>query len=59
MGDRPNFSDKVAIVTGGGKGIGRALALGLAESGAKLVVAARTASEIQSVADEILSQYSL
>jgi NAD(P)-dependent dehydrogenase (short-subunit alcohol dehydrogenase family) len=46
----------VAIVTGGGKGIGRAIALGLSESRAKVVVAARTASEIQAVADKITSQ---
>ncbi|MEI8182232.1 MAG: SDR family oxidoreductase [Desulfomonile sp.] len=56
MGDIPNLSDKVAIVTGGGKGIGRAIALGLSESHAKVVVAARTASEIQAVADKITSQ---
>ena len=33
---------KVAIVTGGSRGIGRAICLGLADSGAKVVVASRT-----------------
>jgi NAD(P)-dependent dehydrogenase (short-subunit alcohol dehydrogenase family) len=56
MLDRPDLSDKVAIVTGAGKGIGKAIALGLAESRAKVVVAARTAPEIEAVADEILSR---
>jgi len=52
----PNLTDRVAIVTGGGKGIGREIALGLAEAGCKVIVAARTESEIQKVADEIESQ---
>ncbi|MBM3300067.1 MAG: SDR family NAD(P)-dependent oxidoreductase, partial [Deltaproteobacteria bacterium] len=56
MGDRPDLSGKAAIVTGAGKGIGRAIALGLAECGAKVVLAARTTSEIDAVADEIKSR---
>jgi NAD(P)-dependent dehydrogenase (short-subunit alcohol dehydrogenase family) len=53
MGNQPDLTGKVAIVTGGGKGIGRSIALGLAQCGAKVVVAARTAAEIEAVADEI------
>jgi dehydrogenase/reductase SDR family protein 4 len=43
----------VAIVSGGGKGIGRAIALGLAQAGAQVVVASRTQAELEAVAEEI------
>lgn len=48
-----SFKNKVAIVTGGGRGIGRATALALAREGARVVIASRTLSEIEAVAKEI------
>lgn len=48
-----DFNGKVAIVTGAGRGLGRAIALGLADVGAKVMVAGRTAVEIQATVDTI------
>jgi 3-oxoacyl-[acyl-carrier protein] reductase len=48
-----SLEGKLALVTGGGRGIGRAIALDFAKYGADVVVAARTISEIEGVAAEI------
>ncbi|MGD9033894.1 MAG: SDR family oxidoreductase [Desulfobacteraceae bacterium] len=48
-----DLSGKVAIVTGGGRGIGKAIALGLAQCGAKLILASRTQGELEKVVSEI------
>lgn len=48
-----SLQGKKAIVTGAGRNIGKAIALGLAECGADVVVAARTVAEIEQTAEEI------
>jgi 3-oxoacyl-[acyl-carrier protein] reductase len=49
------LKDKVAIVTGAGTGIGRAIALAYAQEGAAMVLAGRTEDTLAKVADEVMT----
>ena len=51
-----DLNGKAAVVTGGSKGIGRAIATALAGAGANVVVCSRTQTEVNSAANEISSK---
>src|SRR4051794_2566049 len=49
-----DLTGKVALVTGGSKGLGKAMARGLAEAGADVVLASRSEGELKSALQEVL-----
>jgi len=51
--DRFSLHDKIALVTGASRGIGRAIAIGFAEAGADVAVAARSEDDLETLAKEI------
>ena len=51
------FANQVAIITGAGRGIGRAIAMRLASEGARVAIVSRTEKNSAQVADEINAKY--
>jgi 7-alpha-hydroxysteroid dehydrogenase len=51
--DRFKLTDKVAVITGAGRGIGKGIALAMAEAGADIVCAARTLEQVEQTVREV------
>lgn len=51
--DRFRLDDKVAVITGAGRGLGAAIALAFAEAGADVVIASRTRAQLDEVAEQV------
>lgn len=50
------LSERVALVTGGGTGIGKAVARAMAQEGARIVIAARNGTRLEAVAEELRAE---
>ena len=53
MKNRFDLTGKVALITGGGRGLGKAMGRGFAENGATIMLASRSEEELRSAAEEI------
>lgn len=51
--DRFRLDDKVAVITGAGRGLGAAIALAFAEAGADVVISSRTQAQLDEVAEQV------
>lgn len=54
--DRMKLDGQVALVTGAGKGLGRSIAVGLAQAGANVALLSRTAKDLEAVAEEVKAE---